>query len=303
MKLDPRSIINSPFGLSFAYMFGKYMPYRTGQRFALFVADWLSARKSWRLVRAVRCNQWVVNGEHQDKSSLDKCAKDNFRNIASSIFDLYHHINNPAESLRIIDPHPAAVKLVQRPEFDKRGLVLVGVHMSNFDLVFQTGGLAGIKALALTLPELSRGYIKQWEMRMGKGINFTPVSVGALKRSVEYLKDGGMVITALDRPDPNYIYRPLFFGHPAAVPITHIFLALKAHVPVMVVAPYKHLDGKYHFFFSDPIEMQSYPDRHEEIMINAENILRIAEEYIRHDPSQWAMTFPVWPEIMDQVPE
>jgi lauroyl/myristoyl acyltransferase len=31
-------------------------------------------------------------------------------------------------------------------------------------------------------------------------------------------------------------------------------------------------------------------------------ILRVAEDFIRYDPSQWAMTFPVWPEALDQVP-
>jgi KDO2-lipid IV(A) lauroyltransferase len=201
-----------------------------------------------------------------------------------------------------MDPHPFAVKLVQRPEFSDRGLVLAGVHMSNFDLVFQTGGLAGIKALALTVPELDKGYNKQWDMRNKKGIDFTPISVGALKRAVDYLKDGGMVITAVDRPDPSNTYRPTFFGRPAAVPIHYIFLALKANVPVIVAAPIKHPDGKYHFLFSDPIEMQPNPDRHAEIMVNAENVLRVAADFIRQDPIQWAMTFPVWPEIIDQVP-
>jgi KDO2-lipid IV(A) lauroyltransferase len=302
MKLDPRNIINSPFGINIAYLLGRFMPYPLGHRIALFVADRLAARKDWKLVRAVRSNQWVVNGENPDKTALDKAVAENFRHIASSIFDLYHNLNNPAQSLRIIDPHPLAVQLVQRPEFADRGMILAGIHMSNFDLVFQTGGLAGIKALALTLPELSKGYNKQWEMRVGKGIDFTPISVGALKRTVEYLKAGGMVITAVDRPDPGNLYRPRFFGHPAAVPIHYIFLAVKARVPIRIIAPYKHPDGKYHFLFSELIEMQPYQDRHEEIMVNAENVLHIAEEFIRHDPSQWAMTFPVWPDIMDQVP-
>jgi lauroyl/myristoyl acyltransferase len=64
----------------------------------------------------------------------------------------------------------------------------------------------------------------------------------------------------------------------------------------------KQSDGKYHFLFSEPIEMQLHSDKHTEIILNAENILHVAEGFIRHDPSQWAMTFPVWPEAMNQVP-
>jgi lauroyl/myristoyl acyltransferase len=303
MNLNPRAIINSPFGLQIAYLIGRYTPERLGHRIALFAADCISARKSWKMVRAARCNQWVAHGERLGESALNKVVGDNFRDIACSIFDLYHNVDNPAAFLRIIEPDPSAIQLVQRPEFSDRGLVVAGVHMSNFDMAFQAGGLAGIKALVLTLPELNAGYQKQLDMRMKKGLNIVQASVGSLKRAVDHLKAGGMIITGIDRPAEAYLYRPKFFGRPAALPIHHIFLALKSHVPIIVAAIHKQSDGRYHFLFSEPIEMQPHPDRHTEIMLNAEIILHVAEEFIRLDPSQWAMTFPVWPEAMDQVPK
>ncbi len=79
--------------------------------------------------------------------------------------------------------------------------MVAGVHMSNFDMAFQAGGLAGIKALTLTLPELNAGYQKQLDMRMKNGLNIVPASVGSLKHAVDHLKAGGMVITGIDRPD------------------------------------------------------------------------------------------------------
>jgi KDO2-lipid IV(A) lauroyltransferase len=303
MTLDPRNIINSPFGLSLAYLLGRCTPYWLGHRIAFFAADRIAACKDWKLVRAARCNQWIAYGEQLNGRVLDKAVAENFHSIASSIFDLYHNLNNPAAFLRLVEPHPTAIQLVQRPEFSERGLVVAGVHLSNFDMVFQVGGLAGIKALTLTLPELNAGYQKQLDMRSKKGMQVLQASVGTLKHSVNHLRAGGMVITGIDRPDDSYIYRPKFFGRPAALPIHHIFLALKARVPVIVGATIKHSDGKYHFLFSEPIEMQPHPDKQTEIMLNAEMILRVAEDFIRHDPSQWAMTFPVWPEALDQVPE
>jgi phosphatidylinositol dimannoside acyltransferase len=303
MTFDPRKIINSPFGLNLANLIGRCTPYWLGSRIALFAADYISARKNWKMVLATRCNQWIAQGEQLDMPALDKAVAENFRSIACSIFDLYHNLHNPAAFLRLIEPHPTAIQLVQRPEFSARGLVIAGVHMSNFDMVFQMGGLAGINALALTLPELNAGYQMQLDMRLKKGMHMLQASVGTIKHAVDHLRAGGMVLTGIDRPDERYIYRPKFFGRPAAVPIHHIFLALKARVPIIVGATIKHPDGKYHFLFSEPIEMQPHPDRHKEIIINAETILNVAEDFIRHDPSQWAITFPVWPEAMDQVPE
>jgi phosphatidylinositol dimannoside acyltransferase len=303
MAIDPRNIINSPFGLHFAHMIGNYMPERLGHWLAIFLADRISARRGWKVVQATRCNQWVVHGENLDQAALDMVVKENFRSIASSIFDLYHNINNSAGFLRLIVPHPTVIQLLMRPEFSERGLVIAGIHLSNFDMIFQMGGLAGIKAIAITLTEMNAGYQKQLDIRQKKGVRILRASVGTLKHSVDHLKAGGMVMTGIDRPDVSYPYRPKFFGRPAAVPVHHIFLALKAHVPVILAATIKQSDEKYHLFFSEPIEMQPHPDRHQEIVLNAENVLRVAEDFIRHYPTQWAMTFPVWPEAMDQVPK
>jgi len=303
MKLDPRTIINSPLGLNLADFIGRYTPDWLGRRIALFAADRISARKGWKMVRAARCNQWIASGGQLDPDSLNKVVADNFRSIACSVYDLYHNINKPATFLRLIEPDPIAIQLVQRPEFSDRGLVVAGIHMSNFDMAFQVGGLSGIKALVVTLPELNAGYQIQTNMRSKNGLSMVQASVGSLKHAVDHLKAGGLIITGIDRPDDSYLYRPKFFGRPAAIPIHHIFLALKSHVPIIVAAIHKQSDGKYHFLFSEPIEMQPHPDRNTEILLNAEMILRVSEGFICRDPSQWAMTFPVWPDAMDQVPE
>jgi phosphatidylinositol dimannoside acyltransferase len=303
MPIEARSIINSPLGLNIASLIGRYTPYTVGHRIARAAADFLSARKGWKLVRAVRSNQWIVNGEQLNKPALDKAVIDNFRCTATSIFDLYYYLNKSTEALNNIDPHPTALQLVQRPEYADRGLILAGIHMGNFDMIFLASGMVGVKGLTITLPELNPAYQKQWDMRLKTGIRFVPASIGGLKHAIEYLKAGGLVITALDRPDPSYIYRPSFFGHPSALPIHHVFMALKAHVPVLVASTFMDVDGKFHFMFSDPIEMQPHPDKHTEIISNAESILRVAEDFIRRDPAQWAMTFPVWPDLVDQVPK
>jgi KDO2-lipid IV(A) lauroyltransferase len=303
MTHDPFKIINSPFGLNLAYMIGRYTPNGLGHRIALFAADRISARKSWKMVRATRCNQLVMRGENLDQSALDEIVCENFRSTARSIFDLYHNINNPKVFTQIIEAHPIAEQILQRPEYAERGLVVAGLHMSSFDFIIQASGMAGVKAMILGLPNLNPGYQKQLEMRREKGLNIVSASTAAIKQAVRYLRDGGTVMTGIDRPDESYPYHPLFFGRPASLPVHHIFMALKAQVPVLVGSVIWQPDGRYHFLFSEPIEMQPHPNRQTEILLNAENVLHVAEDFIRQYPSQWAMTFPVWPEAMDQVPE
>jgi lauroyl/myristoyl acyltransferase len=112
-----------------------------------------------------------------------------------------------------------------------------------------------------------------------------------------------MVATGIDRPIPEPEACPRFFNRPAALPMHHIFLASKAHVPMIIAAANFQNDGTYHVFASDPIEMDSHPDPRVAMLQNAENVLRVGEEFIRRAPQQWSVPLPVWPQVMDLVPE
>lgn len=302
ITVEPRNLINSRYGLNLAYLIGRYTPNQLGHRIADYAADRISARKSWKLVKAARLNQWVARGENLDHAALDEAVRENFRATARSIFDLYHNINNPESFRNIIEVHPFAEQFLKRPEYSERGLVVAGLHMGSFDFIGQAAAVAGIKGIYLGLPELNSGYQKQIEMRREKGMFIIPTNPTTIKQAINRLKAGGIVLTGIDRPDVRNPYRPVFFGRPAPLPIHYIFIALKAQVPLLLASVICKQDEKYHLLFSEPIEMQSHPDRRTEILINAENVLHIAEGFIRQAPGQWEMTFPVWPEAMDEVP-
>jgi KDO2-lipid IV(A) lauroyltransferase len=123
-----------------------------------------------------------------------------------------------------------------------------------------------------------------------------------MREATERLRQGGLVMTGLDRPLTGSNYRPRFFGYPSALPVTHIALAIKARVPVVVAAVQRQANGKYLVDASEPIEMESYPDHHTELERNAESVLKCAEEFIRRVPQQWVMYYPVWPEALAEMP-
>jgi lauroyl/myristoyl acyltransferase len=302
MTIEARNIINSPVGLNLAYMIGRYTPQSLGHRIAQFGADQISGRRGWKMVQAARINQWVARGEKLNSEALDEAVHLNFRATARSIFDLYHNINNPAVFREIIAIDSTAEQFLRRPEFAERGLVVAGLHMGSFDFIGQVAGVSGVKAMYLMLNKMNPGYEKQLEMRREKGMNAYPTSNESIKKAIKYLRAGGMVMTGIDRPDESIPYRCQFFGHPAALPVHHVFMALKANVPVLLAAVLRKPDDRYHFLFSNPIEMEPQSNRQAEIIYNAEKILYVAADFIRQDPSQWAMTFPVWPGLVDQVP-
>jgi KDO2-lipid IV(A) lauroyltransferase len=157
--------------------------------------------------------------------------------------------------------------------------------------------------MVLTIPDPGGGRRVEFEMRKRTGMNLMPVSVITLRQAIKHLQGGGVVLTGIDRPIPDAKYRPRFFGRPASLPTHHVYLATKAHVPVMIMVTDLQPNGRYTVITSKPIEMESHPDRQVEMLRNAEKVLSIAETFIRKVPHHWIISLPVWPEALEQVPD
>ena len=303
MVINVQSLNDSPIVIELISTLARLLPRKLGHSLADTVAGWLAERKDSAMVRAIRANQWVSRGENLDKQALDRAVQETLRNSARSIFDLYHYNLDLRSADRLFVLDPASQQLARRPEFEGRGLVVAGIHLGNPDLALQRLGSEGLRILVLTIPEPQGGRRTEYERRKKAGMNIIPTSVGALRQSLRYLQQGGVVLTGIDRPVPDPGSRPRFFGRPAVLPMHHIFLATKARVPVMLMASDLQADGKYHIATSDLIEMDPDPDRERGAIRNAEKVLTIAEGFIRRVPQQWLVSLPVWPETLDLTPE
>jgi lauroyl/myristoyl acyltransferase len=295
-------LINSPSALKFAAFLAQAIPPGLGYSIARLAAQWISSHRDSGQARAVRSNQWVIMGEANCSHSLNLAVRTVFQNSARSIYELYHYGQNPGAIGRMYTFDPSFQVILDRLEFDRRGLVVAGLHMVGFDLAVRWLCMDKIKPLVITLPNPEGGRQLEFETRQKTGMKLVPGSVNGLRQAVRFLQQGGMVVTGIDRPVPETGTRPCFFHRQAALPSHHIFLALKAQVPVVVVISHLEQDGKYHIHASAPIEMETRPDRSDELLINTEKVLAVAEEFIRHAPQQWLISLPVWPEIINDVP-
>jgi KDO2-lipid IV(A) lauroyltransferase len=300
--VDLQQIINSSLSLRLVSNLAQRLSPRVGYRMAYLVVDQIAHQRNSKVVQAIRANQWVIHGEVLDGNDLDRVVRESLRFWARSIFDLYHYIHDPIATNQLIVLDSSFQKLARRAEFDRSGLMIVGLHLSNFDLILQWLGRQGMKPLALTIPNPQGGRRMEYEMRKRIGIKLLPASLGAFRQGIRHLQQGGMVVTGIDRPISKPQICPRFFGRPAALPMHPIFLATKARVPIVIATTSLQQDEKYHVFASDFIEMDPHPDPEVEMLRNAEKVLSIAEEFIRQAPQQWSMPLPVWPEVMDLVP-
>ena len=94
MSIDLQQVINSSFSLRLVSSLAQRLSPRLGHPIASSLADLIALQRDSSLVRALRANQWVVQGEKQDGDALDRTVCETLRNSAHSLFDLYHYSHN-----------------------------------------------------------------------------------------------------------------------------------------------------------------------------------------------------------------
>jgi lauroyl/myristoyl acyltransferase len=213
MAIDLQHVLNSSLTLRIVSSLAQSLPPRVGYRIAYALAGQIARRRDSALVRALRANQWVANGEPQSGDVLDQMVRETLRHSAHSLFDLYHYIHDFEATRRLIVLDQSFQPILARSEFDKRGLVIAGLHLSNFDLILQWLAKGGMKLLVITLPDPKGGRRVEYEIRQRTGLNLAPASVSAFRQAVKHLQRGGLVLTGIDRPIEKPDVTPRFFGY------------------------------------------------------------------------------------------
>ncbi|UCG23661.1 MAG: hypothetical protein JSW55_16200 [Chloroflexota bacterium] len=299
--MDLRTVINHGYGIRTGLALARVMPKAAGYALARFLARGIAMQKNQPMVKAVRVNQWVARGEKLTTAELDEAVRLTFLDRAYSIYDLYHNLQKPERMPGYVKFSPEFKTLIKRSQRRDEGMVVVLPHVSNYELVGLATAVQGGQALTLTLPEQPGGYKQHDIIRQNFGIEAVPASMASFKHATKHLKAGGTVATGVDRPLPESNYRPKFFGREAALPVHYVVLALRANVPVVVAGVSRGDDGVCTVFNSDFITMERLSNRRTEILLNAERILGVAEQYIRQSPQQWAMFFEMWPDVIPET--
>ena len=278
------------------------MPRKVGAWIIKGISSILGSSKSLDLTSAVRSNQNLVSGGTLSDRELEQRAKQVLSHAGHCFYDLYHTYDNP-ENLDNIAPWSESMTDFIKYSREEQGYLVVAPHLSNFDLVVARLVKGGFIGKILSYPNPGSGYQLQNKIRESFGLDIVPLGDSSLEAEVvEYLKAGGIVATGVDRPIPGRKRRHYaeFFGRPSPLPLGYISTALAAGVPIIVVAAFMGSNGKYGLRISKPITLIKYKNKLDDIILNAERVLKRVEEFIKLAPDQWLMFYPVWPDQMNE---
>lgn len=296
-----QNILNSKLSVQFSILIGKYLPKQLGYGFARMVGSFIGSMQNWDISRNTRLNQYIAQGEKLSREALVKASKNVLTHAGRCYYDLYHYINKP-EGLNDLVPMTEHMYEFIKLTNQDQGYMVVAPHLSNFDLVVPQLIRRGYRGRALSYPNPGSGYQLQNEIRTSYGLEFTHWGdPGVEAATIDYLKNGGVVATGIDRPLPSRKKRHHvnFFGKPSPLPLGYMTIALAAEVPIIVVSSFMRPDGRYGFTYAEPIILKKFANKLDSIILNAEIVLKEVERFIKQNPEQWLMYYPVWPDLLE----
>lgn len=285
------------------FYLGKYLPPRGGRHVAALASRLMVTFKPdvyWN----VRANLRHVLGPEVSDKELDRTLYRLISNSNRGYYELFHNVGRGRVNVEEFYPPvrltDAAKTYLDQAIASGRGLFILGAHMSNFDLAWiGLSQYVPVPMQALSLADPPAGFEFFNRLREKGNVIITPISPGALRDAMARLRQGGVVITGVDRP-VNEGNEPVeFFGATAYLPTGYIRIPLRTDCLVITVAAY-YEDGVYNVVANPPMTMERTGDPAADFTVNLRRVLAEIETLIRRHPDQWFMFIPVWPESMVQ---
>jgi len=287
------------------FYMGKYLPRHGGMLGAGIAARTLVTLKP-DIYHAVRDNQRQVLGPDVTAAELHRATYYVLRGAARNYYEMFHNIGRGRVNVENFHPPvrllPEAEANIRAALETGRGLLLLGCHMSNFDMSGMAfSQYAPSPVLVLALADPPPGFELFNELRRKGGAHIMPISPRSLREALVILREGGLVLTGIDRPVAAEGPPVEFFGAPSALPSGYVRIPLKTNSLVCTLCTY-YEEGEYHIHINPPLEMEYTGDRDLDVTHNLRRILAEIEAFIRREPQQWMMFVRVWPELSQNTP-
>jgi KDO2-lipid IV(A) lauroyltransferase len=272
------------------------MPRKAGEGLAQLLAS-IVCRVQPALYHVVRNNLRQVLGPESDDETLEGTTRSLFVHAGRANLDFFQMLDCSAEEIaREISFPQATIAQIRQAAAEKRGALLLGTHMGNFNLAIPALlGHLGLPIQVLSVASPNEGFTLLNRQRIKWGLEVTPISPQTLRQAIERLKAGGVALTAFDFPIRENSTLIPFFGRPAYFPLGPARLARMTNAAVLMGNC--HYDPQQGYIVrADTVEVERTQDRRQDVLVTAQRMAQVLERYVAENPDQWLMFYPFWPE-------
>lgn len=263
-----------------------------------YATGWVLGMLAWYLVprvrEATRDHARHVLGSETPRKQIDRvarsCTRTNLYYYADFarfgvqqpkwIFDLFDHVEGVEHLVNALDDG---------------GVVLVGAHLGNAEVIAQAASPFGVCLAIVTEPlEPPRLNAFVQRVRGARGVRFLPADSRGLRQSIAHLKAGGALGLLVDRDVLGTAESFPFFGDPAPIPSGAVDLALRMNVPMFIAWTPRTRWGRYSLYIEQVPLPEPTGDRDADFQRAMAAMVAALEAGIRRWPDQWFPISPVW---------
>jgi lauroyl/myristoyl acyltransferase len=231
-------------------------------------------------------------GPETSNSKLNKTVR---RVISSTIKNYVDLLSLPHQSHKDIKRmvNVTGIAHLEEALSKGKGAILCTAHLGCFDTAFQ---ILGAYSTQLTVvvepidPPILLNYVTS--IRKEFGIDILPAVTGALKQIIKLLRNGEMLLFALDRDTAGARVQSHFFGKDTSMPAEAVKIAMRTGAAIVPVFNNRRRDGNYNLYIEP--ELDIIRNGNDSLAENMERIARVMEKYIRRFPEQWVVLEPIW---------
>jgi KDO2-lipid IV(A) lauroyltransferase len=235
----------------------------------------------------------VLQGSPKAVGDSETIVRGVFRNMAKNFYDLFRaQTLSLAEIDRLVKVE--GWEHVEKALSEGKGLIFVGAHFGNIDIVAQVVALREIPVVGPAehlKPEALFQYI--CSLRANEGFRLIPID-GPLLEIFRALRRNEVVALAADRNIAGGGIVVDFFGAPARLPDGYARLFLRTGAPIIVGLSQRLPDNTFVVHLEPPLELEVTGDRNRDARAIVEKVVAIMERYIGEQPEQWVMSVPIW---------
>jgi KDO2-lipid IV(A) lauroyltransferase len=184
-----------------------------------------------------------------------------------------------------------------------KGVIVVAPHMGSWELAAASWAASfGQIGVMVEQIEPRRLFNHVFRVRSRMGIKVIPLSQTGARDIIRMLKDGRMVVLAMDRDILNTGQLFTFFNQEARFPTGPVEIALKTGAPILRAFCVRDSNDGYVAVGGKPLFLTKSEDHARDVRSAMEDILRTFEGYIKMYPDQWHVLEPIWPETEAGAP-
>lgn len=225
-----------------------------------------------------------------------RVAANAFRNYYS-LLRIFRLSNTAIEELVVL----RGEEHLQRALDAGRGAVLLGAHMSNYNLLAPYMALYSARAGAFVEPvEPPELFEFVSTLRARTGLRLFMATREGVRDAMTLLRHNGILAVTGDRYLGASGTVVEFFGAPAPLPHGAVVLAQRTGAPLIPARLRQIPGGRLLVNLDMPLELQATGSPREDLAVNMRRVARALERTVAEAPEQWVILNPVWP---DTTPE